>query len=72
MMSNEDAQNKNVQPTNVIAASVLENDYFYPEANGYKAVTVRAATREDAQAIYLAKRQPVTPEERSDESETNK
>lgn len=56
------AVSKDVQPTTVRAASVLENDYFYPEANGYQAITVRAATREDAHAIYLAKRKPVTPE----------
>jgi hypothetical protein len=62
-------ENKEVQPTTVIAASVLENEYFYPEANGYKAITVRAATREDAQAIYLAKRQPV--EENVDETNSN-
>jgi hypothetical protein len=48
---------------------VLENDYFYPEANGYQAITVRAATREDAHAIYLAKRKPVNPEEKVGESE---
>lgn len=63
--------NKDVQPTYSRAASVLENDYFYPEANGYQAMTVRAATREDAHAIYLAKRKPVSPEEKVGGSETN-
>lgn len=62
--------NKDVQPSYSRAASVLENDYFYPEANGYQAITIRAATREDAHAIYLAKRKPVNPEEKVDESET--
>jgi len=70
MMSSQDAENKDVQPTYSRAASVLENDYFYPEANGYQAMTVRAATREDAHAIYLAKRKPVNPEEKVGESET--
>lgn len=71
MMSSEGVDNKDVQPSYSRAASVLENDYFYPEANGYQAMTVRAATREDAHAIYLAKRKPVTPEEKVGESETN-
>ncbi|HEY3742450.1 MAG TPA: hypothetical protein VGL53_21525 [Bryobacteraceae bacterium] len=69
MLESEDVANKDVQPTYSRAASVLENDYFYPEANGYQAITVRAATREDAHAIYLAKRKPVNPEEKVGESE---
>lgn len=56
-MDGADSVNKDVQPVQVTAASALENNYFYPEANGYQAMTVRASTREDAQAIYLAKRQ---------------
>jgi hypothetical protein len=71
MIEKSDVENKDVQPTYSRAASVLENDYFYPEANGYQAMTVRAATREDAHAIYLAKRKPVNPEEKVGESETN-
>jgi DNA-binding GntR family transcriptional regulator len=71
MLESEDVANKDVQPTYSRAASVLENDYFYPEANGYRAITIRAATREDAHAIYLAKRKPVSPVERSAESEPN-
>jgi hypothetical protein len=71
-MNPADVQNKDVQPTTAIAASVLENDYFYPESNGYRSITIRAATREDAQAIYLAKRIPVKPEEKVEDSkETN-
>lgn len=66
----DQVENKDVQPTTVRAASVLENEYFYPEANGYQAITIRAATREDAHAIYLAKRKPVRPV-KVDESETN-
>ncbi len=61
-MNSADAENKDVQPTYSRAASVLENEYFYPEANGYRAITIRAATREDAHAIYLARRTPVSPE----------
>lgn len=70
-MDGADAENKAVQPITAVAASVLENDYFYPEANGFQAITVRAATLQDAQAIYLAKRQPVDPGERSEEQKTN-
>jgi hypothetical protein len=70
MVSGADVENKDVQPTTVKAASQLENDYFFPEANGYQAITIRAATREDAHAIYLAKRKPVSPEEKVDESES--
>lgn len=55
-------ENKTVQPTTVRAASVLENEYFYPEANGYKAIVIRAATKPDADAKYLAIRKPVNPE----------
>lgn len=69
-MDSSDVQNKDVQPTTVTAASVLENNYFYPESNGYRAITVRAATREDAQAIYLARRVPIT-QEKVDESSNN-
>jgi hypothetical protein len=56
------ASNKDVQPTTIKAASQLENEYFYPEANGYQAITIRAATRQDAHAIYLERRKPVSPE----------
>lgn len=71
MMDGASAENKAVQPTTVRAASVLENDYFYPEANGYHAITVRAATKADADAIYLAKRKPVRPEEKVEEQTNN-
>lgn len=71
MVNGSDAENKDVQPTTVIAASVLENEYFYPASNGYEAMSVRAATREDAHAIYLAKRKPVSPEGKVEESEPN-
>jgi hypothetical protein len=72
MIDSNDVQNKDVQPTTIKAASQLENEYFYPESNGYQAITIRAATRQDAQAIYLVKRTPVSPEERSPELETDK
>jgi hypothetical protein len=70
MIDGEDALNKDVQPTTIKAASQLENDYFYPESNGYQAITIRAATRQDAHAIYLARRKPVIPEKVGD-TETN-
>lgn len=67
-MTADQVENKDVQPTTVRAASVLENEYFYPEANGYQAITIRAATREDAHAIYLARRKPVSPAEKVEET----
>jgi hypothetical protein len=62
IIGSEDVTNKDVQPTTIKAASQLENEYFYPASNGYQAITIRAATRGDAHAIYLEKRKPVTPE----------
>jgi hypothetical protein len=70
-MESSDAENKAVQPTTIKAASQLENEYFYPESNGYQAITIRAATRQDAHAIYLERRKPVNPERKVGESETN-
>jgi hypothetical protein len=61
-MDPSDSDNKMVQPTTAKAVSSLENEYFYPEANGYQAICVRAATKYDADAIYLARRKPVSPE----------
>ncbi len=63
-------ENKDVQPTTIKATSQLENEYFYPESNGYQAFSVRAATREDAHKIYLERRKPVNPEKVA-ETETN-
>ena len=71
MIEGSDVSNKDVQPTTIKAASQLENEYFYPEANGFQTITVRAATRQDAHAIYLERRKPVTPEKVAD-SEINK
>ena len=59
MIEGADVQNKDVQPTTIRATSQLENEYFYPESNGYQAITIRAATRQDAHAIYLERRKPV-------------
>lgn len=71
MIDSSDVENKDVQPTTIKAASQLENEYFYPESNGYQAITIRAATRQDAEAIYLERRKPVNPE-KVGESEINK
>jgi hypothetical protein len=68
MLDGSDVENKDVQPTTIKAASQLENEYFYPESNGYQAITVRAATRQDAHAIYLERRKPVTPEKVAEET----
>jgi hypothetical protein len=70
MIDGEDALNKDVQPTTIKAASQLENEYFYPESGGYQAISIRAATRQDAQVIYVLKRKPVIPEKVGD-TETN-
>lgn len=70
MIEGSDVENKDVQPTTIKATSQLENDYFYPESNGYQAITIRAATRQDAEAIYLERRKPVNPG-KVGESETN-
>lgn len=61
MIGGADTLNKDVQPTTIRAASQLENEYFYPETNGYQAIAIRAATLQDAQKIYLVKRKPVKP-----------
>ena len=66
----EGSANKEVQPTSIKAVSVLENEYFYPQSNGYQSISVRAATKQDADAIYLARRKPVAAE-KVGESETN-
>jgi hypothetical protein len=58
------------QPTSLKAVSVILNEYFYPEANGYKAISVTAANRAEAEAIYLDKRVPVEPE-KVEAKETN-
>jgi hypothetical protein len=71
MIDSSDAENKDVQPTTIKAASQLENEYFYPEANGYQAITIRAATRQDAEAIYLERRKPVNPEKVGESETTN-
>jgi hypothetical protein len=60
-MGSDVIEDKDVQPTTIKAASQLENEYFYPESNGYQAITIRAATRQDAQAIYLERRKPIDP-----------
>lgn len=65
----DSSANKEVQPTSIKAVSVLENEYFYPQSNGYQAISVRAATKQDADAIYFVRRKPVNPEKVA--SETN-
>ena len=67
----DDADNKQIpQPTSLKAVSVILNEYFYPEANGFKAISVTAANREEAEAIYLDKRVPVELE-KVEAKETN-
>lgn len=67
-MGSDVVENKDVQPTTIRATSQLENEYFYPESNGYQAISIRAATRQDAHAIYLERRKPVTPEKVAEET----
>ena len=73
MMDADMAKNKDVEPVATVA--IIEHEYFYPPQNGYQALAVRAATKQDADTIYFEKRKPVKPEsaERSeDKTETNK
>jgi hypothetical protein len=71
IIDGSDAENKDVQPTSLRAVSVILNEYFYPQSNGYQAISVTAANREEAQSIYLDKRVPVQPEEKVEPKETN-
>lgn len=74
MMDGGDTVMKTVEPTTITAVSVLENEYFYPASNGYKAISIRAATKADADAIYQRRRQPLNPpalEEKVDDKENN-
>lgn len=61
-MDSSVVENKQVQPTTVKAVSFLENEYFYPESNGWQSMSVRAATLQDADNIYRERRKPVKPE----------
>ncbi len=48
-------------PTRVTAATRLTQDYYFPENNGWQAITVRAADITEAQEKYRAMRKPVSP-----------
>jgi hypothetical protein len=51
-------------PTTLRAVSTLINEYFFPGGGIWKPMTIKAPSREQAEEIYKAKREPVTPEEK--------
>ena len=54
------------------AASGVLYDFFFPGSGVWKAMTVRAQTREEAQQYWEANRKPVNPpEEVKAEEKTN-
>ena len=69
MMDSSAVENKEVQPTEDQGSLLFENEYFYPESNGWQSISVRASTKQDADAIYLERRKPVKPEPEKVEAE---
>lgn len=57
----DSAENKADQPTTIRAVSPTVNEYFFPGGGVWQPMSVRAATREDAEAVYKEKREPVQP-----------
>ena len=67
-----DAQNKAADsPTSLRAVSVLINEYFFPGGGIWKPMAIKAPSREQAEEIYKAKREPVTPEEKVEAEKEN-
>jgi hypothetical protein len=59
-------------PSTVKAVSQLINEYFFPGGGVWKPLTIKAPNREQAEELYKAKREPVTPEvEKVGSKETN-
>lgn len=71
MVDSSAVENKADLPTSVTAVSRLINEYFFPGGGIWKPMSVKAPDREQAEAIYKAKRDPVSPvEKKVEESET--
>ena len=67
----EDSKNKmqekgetKVAPIKAVAVSKLNTEFFYPPNDGYAAMSVIAASREEADKTYLASRKKIAPEEK--------
>lgn len=67
----DEAQNKADVPTSVKAVSPMFNDYFFPGGGVWKPMTVKALTREEAEAIHRQKREPINPAEPEKVGEQN-
>jgi hypothetical protein len=63
-IDSSEAVNKADHPVTAMAASALLNDYFFPGGGIWKPMTIKAPNREQAEEIYKAKREAVTPEEK--------
>ena len=44
------------------AGNVAEQEFFFPAADGFPAVTIRATSTKEANAKFEALRQPINPE----------
>ncbi len=47
------------QPTSIRAVSVIKNEYHFPGGGVWRPMNIVASTREEAEKIYLDKREPV-------------
>ena len=50
-------------PTTLRAVSAMFNEYFFPGGGKWKPMSINATTREEAEALHKAKREPVSKEE---------
>jgi hypothetical protein len=58
-MSADEVQNKSDLPTSMRAVSQLINEYFFPGGGVWKPMSIKAPSREQAEAIHKDKREPV-------------
>ena len=54
------AETKVVAPVKAVAVSKLKTEFFYPPNQGYAAISVIAASREEADKTYLTTRKKLT------------
>ena len=74
IIDSSEAQNKAADsPTSLKAVSSLINEYFFPGGGIWKPMSIKAPSREQAEEIHKAKREPITSAEpeKVEESETN-
>jgi hypothetical protein len=70
----DNAENKMMNaadPQDEVTSKAVLYDFFFPGSGKWKPKTVRAETREEAQQIWEANREPAQPEEERSVSETN-